>query len=204
MTSVSEAWDAFSARPAIASTTRLRCSPCIADTDADVAESRGGGAVARRGGLHRLPLPAVGEPPQGPLRWPAHGVARSPELGGGSSVGGVLQETDAFPVLDLPAVLGPELEVQTPVVDAPGTVVLHEDPVARVCDDRFELSLAGEQAHVRHADERKVTPPIRPHRSVAFALPDDGRRLARGQIAAEDPFLDDVRASRRNPFIVEA
>ena len=56
-------------------------------------------------------------------------VHRGPEPRPDAGVGRVAQQTAELAVLDLVTDLGAELEVQSPVVDRPGAVGLHVDPV---------------------------------------------------------------------------
>src|SRR5262245_49644486 len=192
-TSVSGAFDVATARRTTSSMIDRR-SAAIADPDLHVAEARGRGAVPGGHDLHGFALAAVRQAPEHPAPGAAHGVARSPELGGRAAVGRVLDEAPALAVHDLPSVLGAELEVETPVVDAPRAVGVHENAVLRRRDDLFEIVVARKQAHVGHADEWEMTPPLGAHRAVAGAFADDRRGLARGEIALEHPLRDDLGA----------
>src|SRR5581483_5350089 len=58
------------------------------------------------------------------------------------------------------------------------------------------------EMEVRHPDERHPRPAVGAHRPAA-AAPDPGGRLARAEEAAEDSFLDDGLARRRDALVVE-
>src|SRR5262245_21452149 len=158
-TSVSGAFEAATARRTTSST-RDRRSAAIADSDLHVAEPRGGGAVPRGHDLHGLALPAVRQAPEHPALPVTDGIARSPEFGRRAPVRRILDETLALATDDLPAVLGAELKVETPIVDAPRAVRVHEDAVLRGRDDGLELLVPGKEADVGHADEREVAPSL--------------------------------------------
>src|SRR5262249_49444303 len=117
-TSVSGAFDAATARRTMSSTAERR-SAAIADPDLHIAEPCRRRAVPGGHDLHGLALAAVRQAPEHPALGAAHGVAGSPELGRRAAVGRVLDEARALAVHDLPSVLGPELKVEPPVVDAP-------------------------------------------------------------------------------------
>src|SRR5260370_42658592 len=87
--------------------------------DADVAKARGGGAVSGAHGLHGLPFPAVGRPPQSPMLTVADGVARIPEFGGNATVARILEHARFLAALDPPADFGGKLKLISPVVDGP-------------------------------------------------------------------------------------
>src|ERR1035437_474033 len=108
------------------------CAP-----DADRAEPRGAGAVARSHHLFRLALSAIGDAPEGPVLGAGDGGAAVPELGGDAAVAGVFQHADALAVADLPPDFASELKVVTLVVDGPAPVGLHVDAVVRA-EDFFE------------------------------------------------------------------
>src|ERR1041385_7767104 len=127
--------------------------------------------------LHRLALAAIGRAPKRPLIARADRVYRIPELGGDPRVRRVLQHAAELAALDLPPDLAAELEVVALVVDRPGAVGLHVDPIVGAADELLERErlLAREDRDVRHADDGQAAPPFCAHRS-AGTLETDHRR----------------------------
>ena len=103
------------------------------------------------------PLPQLGTPQRVQCSGPADGRAGVPELGGDAAVAGVLEHADALAVAHLPGDLAAELEVVALVVDGPAPVGLHVDGVVAT-EDLIERLVAGQQADVGHADQRKPRP----------------------------------------------
>ena len=58
------------------------------------------------------------------------------------------------------------------------------------------------EAHVHHAHDREVLPPLGASRSDRHRKTQLRRRLARGEVADEDPFVDELRAHGRNAVVV--
>src|ERR1700691_207779 len=175
----------------------------IGATDLDAAEARRAGAVARAHNLLRLPLAAVGRAPQRPVLGSGDGRASVPEFRRDAAVARILQHADALAAADLPADLAAELEVVALVVDGPAPVGLHVDGVVHAAENLLKRVLAGEQAHIRHADERHARPAVRAHGAVGARFADSRRGLARGHVAGEQAPADDVGGLRGHAFIVE-
>src|SRR5207245_8661424 len=114
-------------------------------------------------------------------------VAAFPELRGDALVGGVLHHAAELAATDLPADLAAELEVLAHVVDGPGPVGGHVDPLVGGGDELLPARGAGEEVHVGHPDEGVVDPAVRPHRAVGAVLPGRSRRLPGGLEAREHP-----------------
>src|SRR3989304_4985030 len=165
-----------------------------ANPDLDVAEARAAGAGADVANLPRLALTAVRRADHDVAAGVGDRVAGAPELVGDARVGGILEEPAELSALDLVGHLRRELEVQAPVVDAPGAVGGQVEPVVGVGHDVVEAqAVAGQEVDVRHADERDAVPAIGAHRAPA-APADAWRRLPRAEIAAEDAVLDERHA----------
>src|ERR1019366_7265298 len=149
------------------STPRQRSSGRL---DANIAEAAWSRAVADMHRLRRLTLAAVDHAEHLPLGRTRHRVARPPEHRRLPAVDRVAHQPGALAVRDLPPVLGAELKIEAPVVDAPRAVGLEVD--------------AG------HADDRQPRPPVGAHRAIAD-LTDRGGGLARREIPAEDALVDE-------------
>ena len=144
-----------------------------------------------------------------PLVLPGDGVAASPELGGDALVGDVAEHAPELSVLDLPADLGGELEVEPLVVDAPALVGGGVDAVVGLGDHLLEAGVAGGEAHVGHADEGGAVPAAGAHGASAAEglLPLDaeaGGGLAGAEVAGEDSLLHEIDALGGDAFVVVA
>src|SRR3954470_5434025 len=115
------------------------------DPDADPTEPRRHRRMSRVPDLLRLALAAVRRPPELPLVATAEHVHGSPEPRADAGVGRVAQHSAALALLDLPADLAPELEVEPLVVDRPGAVRIHQDPVVRRGDHLVQRVRAREK-----------------------------------------------------------
>src|SRR5436853_1636363 len=173
------------------------------DTDADAAEASRNRRMTGMADLLRLTLAAVRRSPERPLVAPAEHVHRAPEPRADPGVGRVLQEPRLLAALDLPADLAPELEVEALVVDRPGPVGVHVDPVVGRRDHLGERAVARQQSDVRHPDHRD---PVEALGAKGAARPVDPRErggIATAQRPDPDAVLHDVDRMRGRPFVVE-
>src|SRR5689334_21599885 len=106
--------------------------------------------------LDRLALAAVGRAPGGDLG--GEHVQRTPEPRPDPGVGRVLHHAAEFAVLDLPADLAAELEVEPLVIDRPRSVGIHIDAGRRLRDYLVEGVRPGLQADVGYAYHRQPRP----------------------------------------------
>ena len=132
--------------------------------------------------LAGLALAAVRRAPERPLVGPAEHVHRRPEPRADAGVGRVAQHPAALAVLDLPADLAAELEVQPLVVDRPRAVGVHVDPVVGRGDHLLERVSPGQQADVGHPHHRQPGRSRRPGRCRRTFEPGE-RRPSRGRPA---------------------
>src|SRR5690348_16004607 len=129
-------------------------------------------------------------------------VERTPEFGGDAGVAGVLEHAHPLAAAHLPADLAAELKVVAFVVDGPAAIGLHVDAGLGVGDQLLggERLGAGQDADVRHADERDAIPGLGPHAAAGTLPADRARRLAAADIADELTAADDIEALRRHPL----
>src|ERR1019366_543595 len=139
--------------------------------------------------LARLPLAAVDDAPRPPFGGAGDGVAGPPELRSPPRIERVLDQTEALAVPDLPSVLGPELEVEAAVVDAPGAVRLQVDAVLGAGDHLLQAGLARFEVDVGHPDEGDAVPGLGAHRPGARPAV-VGRGLSRRHVPAEHAAVD--------------
>jgi hypothetical protein len=118
--------------------------------------------VAGVADLQRLALAAVGHAPHGPLVGTPHRVERRPKCRSDAGVRGVLQHAAQPAVLDLPADLAAELEVEALVIDRPRAVGLHVDAVVGAGDHLVERRLARPEADVGHPHHGQPGRPVGP------------------------------------------
>src|SRR5438046_475037 len=126
----------------------------ISAPDFDLSEARRAGAVPGPHHLFRLPLAAIRNAPQVPVRAPGDGIASVPELRRNAAIARVLEHADAFAVADLPARLAAELEVVALVVNGPAPVGFHVDAVIHI-EHFLQRLLARQEAHI--GQDRKST-----------------------------------------------
>ena len=151
--------------------------------------------------LGRLALAAVGRAPERPLRPVADHVHRPPEPRADPGVRRVAQHPPAPPVRISQPSLAAELEVQPAVVDRPGPVGVHEDPVLGRGDHLRQRRVARQQPDVGHPHHRQPGPAVGPdHPAVREA----GHRagVPPGQHPGPDPVPDDVLRRRRRALVV--
>src|SRR6185437_7642491 len=122
----------------------------------NVAKSRRTCTMARAHYLLWLAFAAIWRAPKRPLVARADRVHGIPKVCGDARVGRVLQHPRAFAVLDLPADFGAKLKVVALVINGPGTVCLHQDPIVGRRDELLDRQrpFAGTNADVGHADDR--------------------------------------------------
>src|SRR5262249_9076388 len=120
---------------------RSRAPRSHAHADLNVAEPGRRGAVRHVRVLAGLPLAAVGQAVHPPRLATGDTVEGAPEGRRDARVGGVAQHAAEPAALDLPGDLGPELEVESLVVDRPALVRLEVDALVHVTDQRLDRSL---------------------------------------------------------------
>src|SRR5688500_20216323 len=100
--------------------------------------------------LPGLSLAAVRSAPEGPLRLVAKHVQALPELRADAGVGRILDHPSALAILDLPADLATELEIQALVVDRPRAVSVNQDVDLGGRDHLLEAASAGQEIDASH------------------------------------------------------
>src|SRR5262245_60458686 len=92
--------------------------------------------------LHRFALAAIRSAPQSPVFFIRNRIARFPKIRSDPAVSAILQQPATLAALDLVSDLGTELKIQAHVVDTPGAIRLHENPVVGIGDDVFEFPVS--------------------------------------------------------------
>src|SRR5436305_11326588 len=126
----------------------------ISRSNLDVVEARRAGTVARADHLLGLALSAVRYAPQCPMIAIGDSHAGIPKFRRDAAVCRILEHPLPLAIADFPGDLTSELEVVALVIDRPAPVRLHSDRVAHSAKYFLQRLFPGQQAHIRHADER--------------------------------------------------
>src|SRR5439155_16036794 len=170
--------------------------------DLHVPEAGPLAAVPDVGGLARLALATVRRAQEPVAGGVADRITAAPELVRDAGVGRVAVKLSELAALDLPGGLRGELEVQSPVVDAPAPVRVQVEAVIGVRDDLLEgHARLGQQVDVCHADEGDPIPAVGTHAAAALAAK-PGRGLAARLVAHEHAFLDERNGLRGDALVV--
>src|SRR6266850_282276 len=153
-------------------------------------------------GLHRLAFATVGRAPERPVGELADGVTGIPKFRGDAAVTGILQHADFLAALDLPADFRGELELIPAVINGPRAICFHEDAVAGVGDEISKVPGAGQQADICHSNDWQAIPAFSTHGSGRTVKADKVGSFAIRKITAELAILDNVRALRRDTFVI--
>src|SRR6478672_8628638 len=157
-------------------------------------------SMSRAHHLLRLPFAAMRSPPEHPFVARANRIHRIPEFRSNPAVGGVSQHASALAIFNFPSNLAAELEVVTFVINRPGTIGLHVDPLVGGSNKLLACQrlLPRQNADIGHSDNWQPVPSLSAQCSSRAIGANAMSSLARCQISGEQSVSNDWRALRRN------